>query len=39
MAFYAFDGTWNTDQPGTEKDTNVLKFYDAYEGKSFTFLA
>lgn len=30
MALYAFDGTWNTDQPNAEKMTNVIKFRDAY---------
>jgi len=28
---YAFDGTWNQDKPGTDKDTNVFKFKDAYD--------
>lgn len=32
MALYAFDGTWNVDKTGTEHDTNVVWFYDAYEG-------
>ncbi len=31
MAIYAFDGTGNEDNPGDGKDTNVLKFYNAYE--------
>ena len=31
MALYAFDGTGNEDEPGTDEDTNVLKFYRAYE--------
>ncbi|MEE8262489.1 MAG: DUF2235 domain-containing protein [Gammaproteobacteria bacterium] len=31
MALYAFDGTGNKDNPGDGKDTNVLKFYQAYE--------
>jgi uncharacterized protein (DUF2235 family) len=35
MALYAFDGTWNTDKPGTESDTNVLWFHDAYKGPRF----
>jgi uncharacterized protein (DUF2235 family) len=30
MALYAFDGTWNKDRPGTERDTNVRRFADAY---------
>ena len=29
---YAFDGTWNLDKPGTEHDTNVVWFRDAYVG-------
>jgi uncharacterized protein (DUF2235 family) len=32
MALYAFDGTWNSDQPNSEKDTNVAWFYSAYTG-------
>jgi uncharacterized protein (DUF2235 family) len=35
MALYAFDGTWNTDQPDAEKMTNVIKFRDAYAEKAF----
>jgi uncharacterized protein (DUF2235 family) len=31
MALYAFDGTGNKDNPGDGKDTNVLKFYNAYD--------
>lgn len=31
MAIYAFDGTGNKDNPDDEKDTNVLKFYNAYK--------
>lgn len=27
---YGFDGTWNQDKPGTEHDTNVLWFSNAY---------
>ncbi len=30
MALYAFDGTWNKDKPGSESDTNVLRFANAY---------
>lgn len=30
MALYAFDGTWNKDKAGTERDTNVIWFRDAY---------
>ena len=26
MALYSFDGTWNKDKTGTERDTNVLLF-------------
>jgi uncharacterized protein (DUF2235 family) len=29
MAIYAFDGTWNSDKDGTDKDTNVCKFAQA----------
>jgi uncharacterized protein (DUF2235 family) len=32
MALYAFDGTWNVDKEGSEKDTNVIWFRDAYAG-------
>lgn len=32
MALYAFDGTWNLDKPGADRDTNVRRFHDAYEG-------
>lgn len=35
MALYAFDGTWNSDKPGTERDTNVCWFKSAYEGQVF----
>lgn len=31
MPLYAFDGTWNVDKPGTEHDTNVVWFRDAYQ--------
>lgn len=31
IALYAFDGTGNKDNPGDDKDSNVLKFYAAYE--------
>jgi uncharacterized protein (DUF2235 family) len=31
MALYAFDGTWNADKPGADRDTNVRWFVDAYE--------
>lgn len=33
MALYAFDGTWNRDMPGTERDTNVAWFASAYTGE------
>jgi uncharacterized protein (DUF2235 family) len=32
MCLYAFDGTWNVDKPDTEHDTNVVWFYNAYNG-------
>lgn len=35
MALYAFDGTWNKDKPGSETDTNVVWFLDAYDGTVF----
>ncbi len=31
MALYAFDGTGNEDRPGTERDSNVLHFFNAYQ--------
>jgi uncharacterized protein (DUF2235 family) len=31
---FAFDGTWNSDSAGTEKDTNVCWFAQAYGGKT-----
>lgn len=36
MALYAFDGTWNAEKDAGEygKNTNVVKFRDAYEGRS-----
>lgn len=33
MALYAFDGTWNENKPGDEKDTNVFKFQAGYQGR------
>lgn len=30
MALYAFDGTWNKDEPEEGADTNVVKFAEAY---------
>ena len=35
MALYAFDGTWNADHPGAERDTNVCSFKEAYQGSVF----
>jgi uncharacterized protein (DUF2235 family) len=35
MALYAFDGTWNSDKPGSQHDTNVLWFKEAYAGNCF----
>ena len=35
MALYAFDGTWNSDKPGSQHDTNVLWFKQAYSGDCF----
>lgn len=35
MAIYAFDGTWNEDETDEAKDTNVVKFCDAYLGSVF----
>lgn len=35
MALYAFDGTWNTDRPGADRDTNVLWFKTGYDGRAF----
>lgn len=32
MALYAFDGTWNEDEPTAEQDTNVVRFRRAYQG-------
>lgn len=37
MPLYAFDGTWNLDKPGTEHDTNVIWFHDAYTGPKHYF--
>ena len=36
MSLYAFDGTWNTDMDGEEnyRETNVLRFYNAYHANS-----
>jgi uncharacterized protein (DUF2235 family) len=33
MALYAFDGTWNSDRKGAERDTNVVWFRNAYRGR------
>src|SRR3954462_12956267 len=35
MALYAFDGTWNSDKPGSQHDTNVLWFKQAYGKECF----
>ena len=35
MALYAFDGTWNVDEPGEGQDSNVVKFIQAYDGKTY----
>jgi uncharacterized protein (DUF2235 family) len=35
MALYAFDGTWNSDKPGAQHDTNVLWFRRAYTKECF----
>ena len=31
MALYAFDGTGNEDRDGTDRDSNVLHFFNAYQ--------
>jgi len=39
MALYAFDGTWNSDKTGEDlqyRNTNVVRFYDAYRARSAT---
>ena len=39
MALYAFDGTWNTRKDGEDPhydDTNVVRFYEAYNARSNT---
>ncbi len=35
MALYAFDGTWNEDEDDEGKESNIVKFRDAYEGNRF----
>src|SRR5881296_3629974 len=35
MALYAFDGTWNKDKAGSDEDTNVVWFRDAYQETKF----
>ncbi len=35
MALYAFDGTWNEKHEEAPKETNVVKFRDAYKGTRF----
>lgn len=32
MALYAFDGTWNSENPDTARNTNVWWFHKAYNG-------
>lgn len=39
MALYAFDGTWNKDEPVPEKDTNVVRFVEAYKKGGAKYLA
>ncbi len=34
MALYAFDGTWNEDEETPSKDSNVVRFRDAYVGRT-----
>ena len=39
MALYAFDGTWNTRKDGDDpgyRNTNVVRFYNAYQSRSNT---
>jgi len=39
MALYAFDGTWNSNKSGEDlryRNTNVVRFYDAYRARSKT---
>lgn len=31
MALYAFNGTWNEDEPEPDKDTNVIKFVEIFK--------
>jgi uncharacterized protein (DUF2235 family) len=38
MALYAFDGTWNDDEEGDGRDTNVAKFCSAYGGPNKFYL-
>lgn len=35
MSLYAFDGTWNENQPQDAKDTNVVRFLEAYQGEKW----
>lgn len=35
MALYAFDGTWNEDEEGEGRDTNVVKMVNAYGSDTF----
>jgi uncharacterized protein (DUF2235 family) len=34
MALYVFDGTWNRDRRDAERDTNAVRFRDAYRGST-----
>jgi uncharacterized protein (DUF2235 family) len=33
VALYAFDGTWEKERAGAERETNVARFADAYRGR------
>ena len=39
MALYAFDGTWNEDEEIPSKDSNVVRFRDAYLGDHKKYVA
>lgn len=39
MPLYAFDGTWNSDKPGAEQDTNVFRFNQVYEDPNSRYVA
>ena len=38
MALYCFDGTWNIDEEEDEKDTNVVRFKELYQGQNCSYL-